>query len=186
VWEAASLSKPVFAAFVIEQFVNGDIDLDAPLSVDLEAIGAPPDRRWGHLTARHVLTHTSGLPNWRGPITGLSASGWDVDASGEQLQFKADPGQYGYSGEAFEVLLHALCRISGLGPTDLLERARQAGALSNSSFIWHPDFDERAAIPHLSGGEPLPKRRPVVGRAAGSLQTTLSDYLAFALSVMET
>jgi CubicO group peptidase (beta-lactamase class C family) len=184
IWEAASLTKPLLARFVVYLAAAGQLDLDAPVQVDLETIRGAPDDRWGSLTARHILTHTSGLPNWRGPFEALRAGGWDGHGDDEPLTFERDPGQFSYSGEGFQVLLVALCRSQNLGPYDVLEPLLAELEMSSSSFVWQTSFEGRCAVPHSTQGECSPKMRPKTPRASGSLHTSLLDYSAFASTVL--
>src|ERR1700741_2064876 len=66
VFEAASLSKSIFAYIVMRLYDRGVISLDTPL---LHYIGSyerfdPKDSRYARITARMVMRHTTGLPNW--------------------------------------------------------------------------------------------------------------------------
>lgn len=185
IWEAASLSKPVVANYALGLAVEGLLDLDEPLDVDLAALHAAADPRWDEVTARRVLTHTSGLPNWRGPLEANRAAGMNIDAPGEMLAFKRAPGSFGYSGEGYEVLLNALCRKVSRQPANLLDEALVLVGMRNSSFVWQPSFAATAANPHSANVQALTKQYPQQPRAAGSLHTTLSDYVAFALAVLE-
>lgn len=66
VFESASLSKPVFAYAVLKLVDAGKFDLDKPLNQYLPGnydVGEDP--RLGQITARRVLSHTTGFPNWR-------------------------------------------------------------------------------------------------------------------------
>ena len=65
VFEAASLSKPVFTYGVLKLVDQGKLDLDTPLSSYLQKPYVP-DERVGKITARLVLSHRTGFPNWRG------------------------------------------------------------------------------------------------------------------------
>src|SRR6185312_4663078 len=64
IFEAASLSKCVFAYAVLRLVDEGKLDLDTPLNrylgTNYDVVG---DDRINLITARHVLTHTSGFPN---------------------------------------------------------------------------------------------------------------------------
>jgi len=184
VWEAASLSKPVVARYVLRLAGNGLVDLDEALDVDLAGLGAAPDPRWRLVTARRVLTHTSGLPNWRGPSESARAAGVNVPVTSEVLAFERDPGLFGYSGEGFEVLLHALCRRLGVPAARLLGQVLSQAGMRDSSFVWRPGFGAAAAVPHDAGGQALAKHHPVRPRAAGSLHTTLPDYASFCVAVL--
>jgi CubicO group peptidase (beta-lactamase class C family) len=64
VFEAASLSKPVFAYLVMELEREGVIDLDRPVGEYL-ALPNAGDARARTLTARHLLSHSGGWRNWR-------------------------------------------------------------------------------------------------------------------------
>ena len=71
---AASLGKPVFARGVLQLASNGLLDLDRPLDTYLqdETFSGELAKK---VTARHVLSHTTGFVNWRGGLkrqTGLS------------------------------------------------------------------------------------------------------------------
>lgn len=86
VFEAASLSKPVFAFGVLLLAQEGIIDLDRPLASYLPAPYLPAEPGAAVITARMVLEHTTGLPNWR--------------PKGEPLALLRQPGtRFGYSGE---------------------------------------------------------------------------------------
>lgn len=65
VFDVASLSKPVAAYIALQLADGGTLNLDEPLSRIVQK-GVPPQLALSPITARHVLTHTSGLPNIRG------------------------------------------------------------------------------------------------------------------------
>ncbi len=92
VFEAASLSKPVFAYAVLKLVDAGKFDLDKPLNQYLPGnYDVGDDSRLGLITARHVLSHTPGFPNWR--------------PRGGALKIHFTPGdRFSYSGEGFVYL----------------------------------------------------------------------------------
>ena len=65
VFEAASTSKPVFVYAVMKLCERRVMDLDTPLTTYTPERFLEDDARLDQITARHVLSHTSGLPNWR-------------------------------------------------------------------------------------------------------------------------
>jgi hypothetical protein len=109
----------------------------------------------------------------------------NIQENPEVLAFAHDPGSFRYSGEGFEVLLHAMARKTGRPATDLLGQALLRFGMRDSSFVWRPSYDATAAVPHAADGTALTKQRSAQPRAAGSLHTTMADYSAFALAVLD-
>jgi CubicO group peptidase (beta-lactamase class C family) len=66
VFEAASLSKPVFAYLALRLADRGELDLDRPLADLFDYSRFGKDERARRITARMVLSHGTGLPNWGG------------------------------------------------------------------------------------------------------------------------
>ncbi|MEM6819417.1 MAG: serine hydrolase [Pseudomonadota bacterium] len=98
IFEAASITKIVFAFAVMRLAEQDIIDLDRPLHEYLAFDELEHDERYRLMTARHVLTHQTGLPNWR---------------SGD-LELAFTPGEgYGYSGEGIEYLKRVVVEITG-------------------------------------------------------------------------
>ena len=131
IFEAASLSKPVFAYIVLRLAGRGKFDLDRPLFEMLEYPRLAHDERYKRITARMVLSHGTGLPNW----------------GGERLTLRFDPGTaYGYSGEGFVFLQKALERVTGRPLEELARREvfRPLG-MTRSSFVWQARFARHAA-----------------------------------------
>jgi CubicO group peptidase (beta-lactamase class C family) len=101
-FEAASITKPVFALAVEKLAERGVIDLDRPLYEYLPYKDIEHDDRYKLITGRHVLTHRTGFPNWR----------W-MNADGK-LNLLFTPGtKYNYSGEGFEYLKMVVEKITG-------------------------------------------------------------------------
>jgi len=71
-FEAASMSKPVFAYVVMKLCETGLIGLDTPLTSYTSNRFLEGDQRLDVITARHVLSHTSGFQNWRSEQQPLS------------------------------------------------------------------------------------------------------------------
>ena len=64
-FEACSMSKTPFAYVVLKLVEEGRLDLDKPLVEYLDRPYLADEPRHRKITARMVLTHTSGFPNWR-------------------------------------------------------------------------------------------------------------------------
>ncbi|WP_299443106.1 serine hydrolase [uncultured Aquimarina sp.] len=100
-FEAASITKPVFGFAVMRLAERGEIDLDKPLYQYLPFEVIAHDERYKLITARHVLTHKTGFPNWA----------WMNDDG--KLDIKFTPGtDYNYSGEGFEYLKRVVAHIT--------------------------------------------------------------------------
>jgi len=174
VFEAASLSKPVFALAVLKLVDQGLIDLDAPISDFYTYDDLAHDERGRLITPRIVLTHSPGLPNWR--------------PRGGQLTIDREPGtEFSYSGEGFVYLQRAVMALTGETLDQLARRlVFEPLGMVSSSYLWQDRFEGVVAFPHSSDGEVLDKQMPGPGRgnAAASLHTTATDYARFLTAVM--
>ncbi|RDC65610.1 serine hydrolase [Adhaeribacter pallidiroseus] len=171
VFEAASLSKPVFAYACLQLVDQGLLNLDKPLYTYLPYPDIERDARYKKITARMVLSHTSGFPNWR---------------NNDSLRINFEPGQkFSYSGEGYVYLQKVVEKITGKPLNDFItEKVFRPLGMPNSSYVWRPDFDTKAATPHDGFSNPLPKNKPTAANAAASLHTTAPDYTAFITAVL--
>jgi CubicO group peptidase (beta-lactamase class C family) len=171
IFDAASLSKPVFAHAVLQLVDAGKLALDAPLS---QYVGdyVADDPQAASITVRHVLSHTSGLPNWR-----------SVD---RPLKTYFVPGErFGYSGEGFVWLQRVVEAVTGEDINRTLRRLIfEPLDMDRSSYVWQPAFDANYADPHDADGVPGTKGKPVAPNSAASLQTTADDYALFLKAVL--
>jgi len=173
VFEAASLSKPVFAYAVMKLVDSGQFDLDKPLREYLPGdYDVGPDPRLGRITARRVLTHTTGFPNWR--------------SDGSALQIFFEPGErFSYSGEGYVYLSKVIEHVSGEKFNDFMKRmVFDPLGMTSSSYVWRPDYEARKASRHNAFGEPTAQNKPAAANAAASLHTTAQDYGRFVTAVM--
>lgn len=183
VFQAASLGKPVFAYAVLKLVEQGRLALDTPLMHYLpqgyrhrhHPLKAEPsdlvaDPRIEAVTARMVLTHTSGLPNW---------------ASGP-LDFDAAPGaRWGYSGEGFVLLQRAVEALTG-EPLDrfMASHVFQPLGMDHSSYVWKDELAHQVVPGTKANGAPrttLQLKQPI---AAFSLYTSAEDYGKFLATVL--
>ena len=170
VFEAASLSKPVFAYAVLQLVEEKSLDLDKPLFEYLPYPDAAADARYQKITARMVLSHQSGFPNWR------------KDRKRPQLAMAYSPGErFGYSGEGYVYLQKVVEKITGkpINECDGIQRVLKPLGMTNSSFVWQSDFNTHVAMPHNEAGEPEQKYQPGQANMAYSLHTTAEDYARF-------
>lgn len=172
IFEAASLSKVVFAYAVLKLADEGKIDLDAPLEHYLVAPYVQGDPRINKITARMVLTHRTGFPNWR-PKEGLT------------IHF-APGDHFSYSGEGFVFLAKAVERISGQSFNEFMQQMVFTPlGMTSSSYVWRQDYDARTAIGHDKDGRAQEKWKPKEANPASSLQTTALDYARFMTALLD-
>jgi CubicO group peptidase (beta-lactamase class C family) len=172
VFEAASLGKPVFAYGALKLIDQGALELDAPLSEYLPGNYSDTDERLKEITCRHVLSHRSGLPNWR--------------EKGKPLTIQFPPGErFSYSGEGFVYLQIIVEGVTGKALNDYMSEAvfRPLG-MKSSSYVWRAGYDACAATGHDATGNPCEKYKPTESNVAGSLHTTAEDYALFVEAVL--
>jgi len=172
IFEAASLSKPVFAYLVLRLADRGEFDLDRPLYEMLEYPRLAHDERYKRITARIVLSHGTGLPNW----------------GGEKLTLRFEPGtDYGYSGEGFVFLQKTLERFTGRSLDELARReVFEPLGMTRSSYVWQERFAGNAAYGRNWLWQIAPGNRytEAEANAAASLLTTATDYAQFVAAVL--
>ncbi|MCU0252979.1 MAG: beta-lactamase family protein [Acidobacteria bacterium] len=175
-FEAASMSKPVFAYAVLQLVDRGELTLDRPLVAWHAEPAFPdqPERR--QITARMALTHTTGFPNWRK----------GDDEPGRPLPLLFEPGaRFGYSGEGIFYLQRVVETITAR-PLDAWSRGTLLDplGLASTSFSWSEALDPRLATGHGDDGAPLPRARYARPNAAYTLITTPSDYARFLAAIL--
>ncbi|MFC6196570.1 serine hydrolase domain-containing protein [Ponticaulis profundi] len=126
-FEAASLSKPVFAWLVMSLVDDSVIDLDEPFAETFEYPRITDAENYAKLTPRLVLTHRTGLPNWVDETTDF----WDRTA---EIPFNTPPGDaFSYSGEGFQLLQIFIEQKTGKRLQQIFEE-RLGGVMANSTF----------------------------------------------------
>ena len=176
-FEACSLSKPVFAYAVLKLVANGVLELDMPLCeyVSDEYIEEKylrrkiEDERIRKITTRMVLSHTPGFPNWRRG----------------KLTINFEPGEkFSYSGEGYVFLQHIVAYLTGQDLNGFMTQyVFTPLGMNNSSYVWRDEIDPQLANPHSALGEVRKKRKPR-NNAAASLITTAEDFARFIAAVM--
>ena len=184
IFQAASLGKPVFAYAVLTLAAQNRIDLDKPLLQYLPQgylhahrphdINSPTDLvtdpRLEVVTARMVLQHRSGLPNW---------------ANGE-LELTANPGsRWQYSGEGFVLLQTVVESITGMSLDDFMrQQVFEPLGMKHSSYLppseWRPHM-----LPGSLQGKPLSLQKIRRAVSASTLHTSIQDYASFVMAVMK-
>lgn len=181
-FNVASITKTVAAETALRLIAKGKLDLDEPLARYWVDPDIAHDPRREQLTARMVLNHTSGFPNWR------------FFRSDRKLAFENSPGAtYGYSGEGFEYLARAIESklrqpfprlvetyvFEPIGMTASTLEIRREGLTNLARPV-----DERGVFPGYycrpNGG----CREEGSYSAADDMIVTVPDYARFLISVM--
>ncbi|HEX6431233.1 MAG TPA: serine hydrolase, partial [Niastella sp.] len=173
-FEAASITKPVFA-FAVERLAErGVINLDKPLYEYLPYKDIENDERYKLITARHVLTHRTGFPNWR----------WQNPDN--KLNIKFTPGTaFGYSGEGFEYLKMVVEKITGKKVEQVLqEEVIEPMGLYHTFFSKNDSLQQMKAIGHLDK-QPNKKDLPEKPGMAYSMHTEAKIFTRFAIYLLE-
>jgi CubicO group peptidase (beta-lactamase class C family) len=174
IFQAASLGKVVLAYAALRLHDRGLLDLDRPLLAYAPYPRLAGEPRAARITARMVLGHTTGLPNWAEyPL----ADTWKTSA----LHLKYAPDScWSYSGEGYVWLQKTLEHLTGQS-WEALAQAEVFGPLRmrNSSFVWQARFAANASVGHDAKSQPSQSKPYVVPYAAYSLLTTATDYSRF-------
>ncbi len=173
-FEAASITKAVFAFAVNRLAERGVIDLDKPLYQYLPFEDIAHDKRYQKITGRMALSHQTGFPNWR----------WNNDDG--KIDIKFYPGiKYGYSGEGFEYLGRVVSHLTGK-PLEqvLLEEALQPMVFTaNTFFSDRPELHQQASRGHLAGMTG-PHGFPDEVGVAHSMYTEAKTFAGFMVSLL--
>ena len=174
VYKAASLGKPVFAYIVVKLAQQGKIDLDKPIVLYGEKPIDSNDPRSNQITARMVLSHTTGLPN----LGGKSIN----------PEFHFNPGEgFKYSGHAYLYLQKMIENVTGQHLDELANEIVFAPLkMTRSSYKWREDYQGSISSSYNSGKERFPvKKEALVGYSAWSLYTTIGNYANFVTHIMK-
>jgi CubicO group peptidase (beta-lactamase class C family) len=182
VFAACSDTKPVFAYGVVKLCEKGVLNLDTPLTkYTSRRITADP--RIELITARHVLNHTTGFPNWR---------------QQRDLPIQFTPGsQFQYSGEGFSYLQAVIEEITGHSFEDFMrDSILMPLGMTSSRINWDTAYARQMAKPHDQNGKRIAGKfftPPTASEwlegvsrygAAATLLTTPTDYAKFLLEFL--
>ena len=193
IFEAASLTKPVFAYLALQLVQEGVLKLDTPLLNYLSKAEQTADRLFDvsgqnesaifdyvqnetavqQITLRHVLSHQPGFPNWTG--------------KGEVLKLHLPPGQrFSYSGDGFHFLQKILTQRVGLPLTDLLHECVFLPLdMAHTQPVGAGLEAFHVGTGHDQAGKTTPKWISSEMYAAATLHTTPTDYARFLLALMQ-
>lgn len=173
-FQAASLSKVVLAYICMELVGRQQLDLDQPLSNYFKYPRINADAAAQKITARMVLKHITGFPNW---AEGPGRATWKTS----KLSTQFEPGsKWQYSGEGF---FYLQATIEHLLQKDFQQIASEMVfkplGMKHSTFVWDPKLNHQTAYGHDVNGKQGKRSTFLRSNAAYTLLTTASDYALF-------
>lgn len=170
IFQAASITKPVFAFSVLSLAEKGIIDLDKPLYQYLPFEEIAYDDRYKLITARHVLSHKTGFPNWRNG----------------RMTIDFEPGtQFQYSGEGFEYLKRVVAHITQKDILEVLdEEVLTPLNLKNFYFVKSDHLFQVVANGH-DDNYPNKISLPDKPGMAWSMHTEAKSFANFAIALLD-
>jgi CubicO group peptidase (beta-lactamase class C family) len=176
-FEAASLTKTLFATLVMRLADRGRIALDEPIALMVPSLKISDDDRINKITVRQILSHGTGLPNW----------------ADKPLHFLFDPGKnFSYSGEGYYYLHKIVNEVTG---KDFVDHFKDEFfvplKMNNSRAIWDASilkkmtnkFDKHGKMSPLRDWVDLAGNAPEPN-AAWSLYSGAEDYTKFLLEIL--
>ena len=178
VFEAASLSKPLFAFFVMNYVERGLLDLDTPLYQYMPYEDIAHDERYKKITARMVLSHTTGFPNWRD------------DYEKKELFIQFDPGtSFFYSGEGYQYLAKVLMHLSDTDDSGLEQIYQNKIAkplqLEVTKFVQNQDNLSNKAKGYEGVVEKSGNDDPATFGAAFSIHSEALDFSKWLIALLD-
>lgn len=145
-FEAASLSKPVLAAAIHDLVRDGSVDLDEPVAKHIDFTA---DVATKATTPRHLLSHSSGLPNWR-------------TEAGSDLVSRFRPGSdFRYSGEGYVLLARLAEKVTGQTAAEVVRsRILTPAGMTRSGYGWSAGQSPPVAWAHDAGGALMADKGP--------------------------
>jgi CubicO group peptidase (beta-lactamase class C family) len=184
---AASITKGVFATYVMRLVEQGKLSLDEPVAQllpqplnryeEYRAIAADlvQDSRWPSVTPRMLLSHTSGLANF---------AFLEPD---KKLHLHFTPGtQFAYSGDGLNLLQFILeQRLHQPLQQQMQDALFTPLGMKQTSMVWQERFASDVADRYDLKENFLSHTRRDRARAAGSMTTSADDLARFARAMLE-
>ncbi len=168
VFEAASLSKSFLVFVVMKLADEGKINLDQPMYTYLPYEALMHDARYTLITPRMILSHSSGLENWRNMNDPA------------KLEIVSEPGTaFVYSGEGFEYLSKVVEKILQK-PYDRFIHEMILKPYALNTAYTHYDSVQQTPANYATGfsafGKKINKWKNYNTSAASGMHLTAEDY----------
>ncbi len=189
IFSAASLTKSTTAFFVMRLSEKGIIDIDRPLYFYLPEKDLEIDQRYKNVSARMVLSHRTGFPNWR----------W-FDKPPENIEIErgdffmvANPNtEFTYSGEAYAYLGRVIAHLNFVNMKELSnvfhKEVATPLAMEHAYVIWDDFLYNNKVFGH-SDGKVLKKEGSgglphMNSLTYGGLNTEANSYAHFLTAII--
>jgi len=177
IFEANSLSKPVFGYAVLTLVDQGKIDLDKPIYKYMDSgffDKSCSDPRFKLVTTRLILSNSSGI-------------GFSPEDPDNKFVIDFNPGEkFKYSPPGFQVLAQVIEHITKMRLEDFMKQAILGPLhMDQSSYVWEPRYDSLRAYQHdWQGVTDTSLKKWKRGAACCSLQTNAEDYSKVVIAIM--
>ena len=183
IFQSGSVGKQFTAAAVMLLVEDGKIGLDDSIRKHLPDAPAA----WAPITVRHLLTHTSGIPDYTAGTVDYRRDYTEDElatlAYGLALEFPAG-ARWNYSNTGYVLLGLVIHKASGRFYGDLLrERVFEPAAMTTARVISEEDIVPHRAAGYRLDGDELKNQDWVAPKlnttADGSLYLSLADFIAW-------
>lgn len=183
---AASITKSVFATYVMQLVERGEFSLDTPVAKQLpqpldsyepyrdSASELVNDPRWRTVTPRMLLSHTSGLLNFA------------TIEPDKKMRLHFQPGtQFSYSGEGINIVQFVIEQQKKRPLNELMQDAIFAPlGMKQTGMIYRQEFAANVADRFDEAGKFRSQTKRGPTRAAGSMATSVNDLARFTSALL--
>lgn len=188
----ASISKSMTAVAIMQLVEKEKLDLDASLQTYVPDY---PKKPQGEITVRHLLTHTSGVPHYKGDLDSFSWREYDNLRKAmkrfQKRDLKGVPGQvYHYTTYGYVLLGLVIENCSGLSYEDYMKKhIWDVAGMHNTSVE-----KKKVEVAHKSRFYKMSKKgklkRDIKSNLSmkvpgGGIQSTAGDLLKFGQALIE-
>ena len=189
VFEIASITKVFTGILLAQAVVNGEVQLNDPISMYLPEGVTAPEYEGRAITLLDLATHTAGFPRWPSNNSPRDPSNPFEDYTMDQMydylsgySLSRTPGStYDYSCYGFGLLGNLLARRAGQADYEALLLERITGPLGMDSTRTEltPDLRSRLAAPHRSYPVITSNWDAPTLAGSGGILSTANDLLTF-------
>ncbi|MEM9300302.1 MAG: serine hydrolase [Bacteroidota bacterium] len=154
IFHTASVSKPFTATAIVQLLEQGKLNLNDKL-IQYIPYFKMEDTRYRDITLKHILTHTSGIPDvddyeWSQPQYDEDAAKRYASGFSETI-LDFEPGtEYNYSNAAYDLLANVISSVSGMTFEAYMKKFIFEPVGMTSSTFYTPEVPEDlATTPHI-------------------------------------